>query len=180
VHRRAVAQLFGLIASVTLIGSSPGASPSSAVVSSALAAALAPAPADARLHRLLSTLSPNTRFLIAVEHDVDHDGDLDVIATTARSVVLWVNDGRDHFAPKESPTTSGMSTSPGLDDPLGHSSAQATVPTSVGKAAWLRIQTSTAPQDPAIHAWQSTRITALRLIVDTRFGRAPPLPSSLA
>jgi len=39
----------------------------------------------------------HVEFRIVVAADVDHDGDLDVLASTDRSVTLWVNDGHGHL-----------------------------------------------------------------------------------
>jgi len=36
-------------------------------------------------------------FRVVVAADVDRDGDLDVLASTDRSVTLWVNDGHGHL-----------------------------------------------------------------------------------
>ena len=40
----------------------------------------------------------HVEFRIVVAADVDHDGDLDVLASTDRSVTLWVNDGHGHLS----------------------------------------------------------------------------------
>jgi len=51
-------------------------------------------------------------FRRVVTADIDRDGDLDVVATTDRSLVVWVNDGSGHLTaqvPKNAPALAGRS-----------------------------------------------------------------------
>jgi len=51
-------------------------------------------------------------FRNVVTADIDRDGDLDVVAITDRSLVVWVNDGSGHLTaqvPKNAPALAGRS-----------------------------------------------------------------------
>jgi hypothetical protein len=179
VRRLAFVSLSGLVACLALIVSFSSASLSSRVTSSA-PAALAHAATDPRLVRLLSALSPHTRFITAVEGDVDRDGDLDVIATTSTSVVLWLNDNRGHFTSREIPARSAMRTAPGFDDPLGRSNTQVTVLNSIGKLTWSDFRTTPASQGPRVQTSRTAHVAPLGLRFGPSSGRAPPVRSVLS
>jgi hypothetical protein len=52
-----------------------------------------------------------------VEDDVDHDGDLDLVAATADgNVLVWLNDGHGRFTRQASSTRRGMSGGPSVAD----------------------------------------------------------------
>jgi len=51
------------------------------------------------------------------EDDIDHDGDLDLVATTDRGdLLIWINDGHGRFTPEPAIRTSGMSGQPVVGD----------------------------------------------------------------
>jgi hypothetical protein len=52
---------------------------------------------EAGLFRRLVLSRYHVEFRIVVTADVDRDGDLDVVASTGRSVTVWVNDGAGHL-----------------------------------------------------------------------------------
>ena len=177
-RRLAFVALSGLVACLALIVSSSSAGLSSRVTSQAPAALTHSN--DRGLLRLLAALSPNTRFITAVDGDVDRDGDLDVIATTATSVVLWLNDNDGHFTSREFPARFAMHTAPGFDDPFGRSTTPVTVLSSIGKLTWAEFRTTPAPQGPRIQSSRTAHVAALGLRFGPRSGRAPPLSSVLS
>jgi hypothetical protein len=52
---------------------------------------------EAGVFRQLVLNRYHVNFRVVVAADVDRDGDLDVLASTDRSVTLWVNDGHGHL-----------------------------------------------------------------------------------
>jgi len=48
------------------------------------------------LNRLVPS-ADRLQIRVAVGADIDADGDVDVVATTDRELVVWINDGDDHF-----------------------------------------------------------------------------------
>src|SRR5262249_38183488 len=52
---------------------------------------------EAGLFRSLVASRYHVEFRVVVAADVDQDGDLDVLASTDRSVTVWVNDGAGHL-----------------------------------------------------------------------------------
>jgi hypothetical protein len=52
---------------------------------------------DGPAFHLLVPNAPHVTIRAAVATDIDSDGDLDVVATTDRGLVVWVNDGAGHF-----------------------------------------------------------------------------------
>ena len=102
-----------------------------------------------------------------IEDDVDHDGDLDLLATTGTGdIVIWVNDGHGQFtrrAQSPSRTISGQSAFQSYDAP---SVAAVTAPSPVLPAR--------------VHAWRSVLTLAIRPPTTTRVtnaatGLLPPL-----
>src|SRR5262245_32106015 len=79
------------------------------------AAALAP-PSDPRVLALASQLAPRAHLLSALAVDLDRDGDLDLIASSAEELfVVWLNDGRDSFV-RDRPSAPQMGAGSNLDD----------------------------------------------------------------
>ena len=57
-----------------------------------------------------------------VEGDVDHDGDLDLVATTsAGDLLIWINDGHGRFTRQPASPTAGLSGEPALAETASHS-----------------------------------------------------------
>jgi hypothetical protein len=52
---------------------------------------------EAELFRRLVSSRYHVEFRVVVAADIDRDGDLDVLASTDRSVTVWVNDGAGHL-----------------------------------------------------------------------------------
>ena len=63
------------------------------------------------LFRRLVASRYHVEFRIVVAADVDQDGDLDVVATTDRSVTVWLNDGAGHLRAHRLPHRPAMTTS---------------------------------------------------------------------
>lgn len=72
--------------------------PSSGAASQAIAI-VGTRPVDPELERLVLSLAPGAHVVSAVAIDIDHDGDLDLVASTREDVlVVWINDGNGHFS----------------------------------------------------------------------------------
>ena len=56
-----------------------------------------PSGVETELFRRLVASRYHVEFRIVVAADLDQDGDLDVLASTDRSVTVWVNDGAGHL-----------------------------------------------------------------------------------
>lgn len=65
---------------------------------------------ETELFRRLVASRYHVEFRVVVAADVDHDGDIDVLASTDRSVTVWVNDGSGHLSAQRLPHRPAMST----------------------------------------------------------------------
>jgi hypothetical protein len=70
-----------------------------------------PSGVETELFRRLVASRYHVEFRIVVAADVDQDGDLDVVATTDRSVIVWVNDGAGHLRAQRLPHRPAMTNS---------------------------------------------------------------------
>jgi hypothetical protein len=107
-----------------------------------------------------------------IEDDVDHDGDLDLLATTGTGdVLIWVNDGHGQFTRLPQSPTRTVSGQPAYQSQRAPSLVAATAP---------------APVLPArVHAWRAVVALTIRPPTDSRLAvrtadllrplRAPPV-----
>jgi len=109
-----------------------------------------------------STVSATLHTAVAalVEGDVDHDGDLDLLATTVSGdVVLWVNDGHGHFTRRLPSERHGMAADDAVRAGAGNvlvAVTSAPAPFSSGthtreSVVVTKIRPPTAPSIPARH-----------------------------
>jgi FG-GAP-like repeat len=66
---------------------------------------------ETELFRRLVASRYHVEFRVVVAADVDQDGDLDVVASTDRSVTVWVNDGAGHLSAHRLPHRPAMTNS---------------------------------------------------------------------
>ena len=66
---------------------------------------------ETELFRRLVSSRYHVEFRVVVAADVDQDGDLDVLASTDRSVTVWVNDGAGHLSAHRLPHRPAMTNS---------------------------------------------------------------------
>lgn len=66
---------------------------------------------ETELFRRLVASQYHVEFRVVVAADVDQDGDLDVLASTDRSVTVWVNDGAGHLRAHRLPHRPAMTNS---------------------------------------------------------------------
>jgi hypothetical protein len=91
-----------------------------------------------------------------IEDDVDHDGDLDLLATTrAGDVLIWVNDGHGQFTPRPQSPTRTVSGQPAFQSHDAPSVVAATPPSPVLPAR--------------VHTWRAVVALAIRPPTDSRF-----------
>lgn len=155
---------------------------------SGAAAATLPAHADVRAGRCVESTAfrhlvasrYHVEFSRVVAADIDRDGDIDVIATTDRTLTVWVNDGTGHLTSQRpvggpgldgrAPTTTWRERSQSTD-PANNGEAP-TTPVLVEQAHAPPASTSNAaaPIDPAGAGRDRSR---------SRASRAPPRCSSL-
>jgi hypothetical protein len=63
---------------------------------------------DAAAMQLLRVAEPGAHVLVAISRDLDRDGDLDVVGSTAEApLVIWINEGDGHFT-RQRPTSGPM------------------------------------------------------------------------
>src|SRR5215831_5607493 len=65
---------------------------------------------ETELFRRLVSSRYHVEYRIVLAADVDRDGDLDVLASTDRSVTVWVNDGAGHLSAQRLPRHPLMTT----------------------------------------------------------------------
>jgi FG-GAP-like repeat len=127
---------------------------------------------------LLSGSSTDVRLDAAVaaliDGDVDHDGDLDLVAATAAGdVLIWLNDGHGRFTRQEQSPWRGFSSEPAV----AHADWNAT--TAVGVAAPL-VAPPNSPETPVVVAQIRPPNAPLDFnlsFLNPRTLRAPPSPS---
>ena len=65
---------------------------------------------ETELFRQLVSNRYHVQYRVVLAADVDRDGDLDVLASTDRSVTVWVNDGAGHLTAHRLPHRPSMTT----------------------------------------------------------------------
>jgi hypothetical protein len=121
VTRRLLTWVFTLAAT----GLPLAASHASAPVWAAARFELTPtAPTDPAVQTLLAD-QPQAHIVRAIAADVDHDGDLDIVAVTNEGLALWINDGAGHFARRQVAASSTLRDASNTLAPIGDSQALA-------------------------------------------------------
>jgi hypothetical protein len=98
-----------------------------------------------------SSLDLGPAVTSVVEGDIDHDGDLDLVAATpSGELLVWINDGRGHFTRQVAAYTSAISSEPVLvrtvaDQPFAVNVRVASLPSSGATAARL-VRTTIRPR----------------------------------
>jgi hypothetical protein len=68
-----------------------------------------------RLSGSSAAVSLDGPFAAVIDGDIDHDGDLDLVAATASGdVLIWLNDGHGRFTPQERSPRRGVTSEPGV------------------------------------------------------------------
>jgi hypothetical protein len=142
---------------------------------------LRPAPIDDAALQVLARVAPNAHVLAAIVVDIDHDGDLDLLASTTDSqLAIFVNDGHDQFVrvrPRTAQGTIGMP-DPEVDGRASRANVFAT-PTRGGYDANLETSGEPQPATPESRAPTFTRAFLPDDLRNPRFGRAPPYDLAL-
>jgi hypothetical protein len=112
-----------------------------------------------------------------VADDIDHDGDIDLVALTpSNRIVVWINDGHGHFTEDEPRPSNGLLLSTTIrdespDEPVAHSRILTQLVTPNDRRESDVVVTSARPPN-------SCCCTRLDLLPDCPV-RAPPLPSRI-
>jgi len=83
-----------------------------------------PAHIGVRLSGSSAAVTLDGAFAAVIDGDIDHDGDLDLVAATASGdVLIWLNDGHGRFTPQDRSPTRGFASEPvvvngGWNDPV--------------------------------------------------------------
>jgi hypothetical protein len=121
-----------------------------------------------------SSLDLGPAVTSVVEGDIDHDGDLDLVASTpSGELLVWINDGHGHFTRQVAAYTSAISSEPVLvrsvvDQPFAVNVRIASLSSSGANATRL-VRTTMRPR----RLRQATRTLNIALPLL----RAPPAPS---
>ena len=119
---------------------------------------------------------PGWQLVSMIAHDIDADGDLDVVANDGSlDLIVWINDGTGRLSRQEGRKPSSLPekmTGPGLADHPTGSQAVAQTPSSV-----LHIHPSTAPHLPneSQARWTASPDPLVPHFISTRSPRGPPL-----
>ncbi len=165
----------GLVAAIILLASTVpglrlGFSPQPSV--------LQLAPVDAGVLQVLSTIAPTAHVVAAIVVDVDHDGDLDVVARTTDEVfAIYVNEGHGHFVKYRPAATTTMTAAAEVSAPGGRGLTPAT-PARMGYDAYL-VAGYARPPTKATGAPANPRVVRLDHRSSSSSGRAPPRVSLL-
>jgi hypothetical protein len=72
-----------------------------------------------RLSGSANTIDLEATVTGVIEGDIDHDGDLDLVALSPSSdVLVWINDGHGHFTRQETPRAPGLCDEPIVSDAI--------------------------------------------------------------
>jgi len=165
----------GLVAAIILLASTvpglrPGFSPKPSV--------LQLAPVDTSVLQVLSTIAPSAHVVAAIVVDVDHDGDLDVVARTTDEVfAIYVNEGHGHFVKYRPAAATTMTAAAEVSVPGGRGMTAAT-PARMGYDAYL-VAGYARPPTNTIGTSKSFRVARLDHFSTSNSGRAPPRVSLL-
>jgi hypothetical protein len=133
-------------------------------------------PVPAALARALATAHPSRHVLRSIAIDLDRDGDLDVIASTAEELlVVWLNDGLGHLV-AEQPGPSPWLRATGL---LMQSTAEeAVMDDQLGPERLLEISasgSSTCTESPTARLDSPDAASPLETARDPHGSRGPPM-----
>jgi VCBS repeat protein len=128
------------------------------------------------LHRLVPS-AERLQIRVAVGADIDADGDVDVVATTDRDLVVWINEGGGHFrrrAAHRHPVADG----PPAPDTWSDDGSGAAEAVQAGTVLMpLLVVRAHAPSvDAASHLLAARHIVRSDVCPSSRTPRAPPLP----
>ena len=126
------------------------------------------------LHRLVPS-ADRLQIRVAVGADIDADGDVDVVATTDRDLVVWINDGGGNFrrrAAHRHPVADGPP-APGRWSDDGFGAAEA-VQAGTPLMPLLVVHAHAPPIDAASHPPALYHIVRSDVCPSSRTPRAPP------
>jgi len=176
VLRSRILQVFGTIAAVTLWVA--GAAVPKPTASGSPLGVFEPAPVDQAMLRVLASVAPSAHVLAAISVDVDHDGDLDLVAcTTDDLLAIWVNEGNNRFVRYQPSATARLTAAPGMNrrGPQGQTPA---TPAREGDTAHF-VLSGVARPPVAGRASMPDRSVRVGDFRESRSSRAPPRVLSL-
>ena len=136
--------------------------------------AFQPPPVDRAVLQVLARVAPNAHVLAAIVVDIDHDGDLDVVArTTDDLMAMWVNEGHDRFVRYQPAASMHMTAAPAVGQPTLPGPTPATV-ARVGYDACLTASGFSPPCTSATLHRARAHLVRLDQFNHLRLGRAPP------
>jgi hypothetical protein len=136
------------------------------------------APVDSSALQVLATIAPSAHIVAAIEVDVDHDGDLDLVARTTDEVfTMWLNEGHGHFVKYRPAASTTMTAAAEVSAPGGRGLAPAT-PARMGYDANF-VPAFARPPTNTTGAPASLRVVRLDHFSSSSSGRAPPRVSLL-
>jgi hypothetical protein len=125
--------------------------------------------------RLLVPSADRLQIRVAIGADIDADGDVDVVATTDRDLVVWINDGRGQFrrrAAHRHPIADGPP-APDSWNGDGTGAAEAVLAGTV-LMPLIVVRAHAPPSDRASHLLSVHAIVRPDVCVSSRTSRAPP------
>ena len=165
----------GLVAAIILLAST---APGLRVGFSPRPSVLQLAPVDTTVLQVLSTIAPTAHIVAAIEVDVDHDGDLDLVARTTDEVfAMWLNEGHGHFVKYRPTAPTTMAAAAAVSVPDGPGLTPATS-VRIGYDAFL-VSTYARPPTGSKGAAAIPYVTRLDHFSSSSSGRAPPRVSLL-
>jgi len=126
------------------------------------------------LHRLVPS-ADRLQIRVAVGADIDADGDVDVVATTDRDLVVWINEGGGHFrrrAAHRHPVADGPPAAGTWNDD-GSGAAEA-VQTGTLLMPLLVVRAHAPPVAAASHLLAAQYLVRSDVCLSSRTPRAPP------
>jgi hypothetical protein len=136
------------------------------------------APVDTSVLQVLSTIAPSAHVVAAIVVDVDHDGDLDVVARTTDEVfAIYVNEGHGHFVKYRPAPATTMTAAPEVSAPGERGMTPAT-PGRMGYDAYL-VAGYARPPTNTVGVPKIFHVARLDHFTTSSSGRAPPRVSLL-